>query len=131
MLQVWRNLADAAVSKLHLEGSNPSACIGNSKFVGVAQFGRRAGLRSRLLKVQVLSPTSVFRRRSSIGRARACQARGREFKPPRRLLMFEASTLGRVDFRRGAANPVRAVRFRQRAPTFNVPKWRNRQTRGA
>ena len=71
--------------KLHCEGSSPSACIGNLKFVGVAQFGRRAGLRSRLLKVQVLSPTSVFRRRSSIGRARACQARGREFEPPRRL----------------------------------------------
>jgi hypothetical protein len=33
----------------------------------VAQVGRRAGLRSRLLEVQVLSPTSDFRRRSSIG----------------------------------------------------------------
>ena len=53
--------------------------------MGVAQVGRRAGLRSRLLEVQVLSPTFVFSRRSSIGRARARHARGREFKPPRRL----------------------------------------------
>ena len=70
--------------KLHCEGSSPSACIIESLWVW-RNSGRRTGLRSRLLEVQVLSPTSDFRRRSSIGRARVCQARGREFKPPRRL----------------------------------------------
>ncbi len=66
-------------------------------------------------------PHWFFSRRSLIGRARARHARGRELESPRRLLMlFESSTFGRVDYRRGAANPVRAVRFRQRAPNFDA-----------
>ena len=90
--------------------------------MGVAQFCRRAGLRSRLLEVQVLSPTSDFRRRSSIGRARVCQARGREFKPPRRFHIL--CTLGRVDS--GAGPQPLSGRFDSVSVLqFDLPKWRN------
>lgn len=82
--------------------------------MGVAQFGRRAGLRSRLLEVQVLSPTSDLSRRSSIGSS-ASMPRSRlgvrvSSPTPDTLHAWPSG------FRRRVAAPVRAVRFRQRAP---------------
>lgn len=89
-----------------------------SKQAGMAQKGRRGSFKNCLLKVRVLLP--ALSERSSNGRARACQARGWEFKSPRSFqtcyLFFQHVWPSGI--RRWSAEPVRSVRFRWRAPVF-------------
>lgn len=117
----------------------------------MAQAGRRGSLKNCIVKVRVLLPALLkvcgcgaiqvdapvseagcWRFKSShphqifVGVAQLAEREFARLEVGSSNLLADSiffCTLGRVDYRRRAAAPVRAVRFRQRA-SFDLPKWR-------